>query len=1083
MKHNSIIFFTDNTAVNESLINMLQVNYKLVICSYSSDSWEDIDFYSKKNIAFILDTMPAEKDAFWIVSKLYEDGVFMETPVLFTDFETMYNFERQGFSSFAYDVLPNPFNYDVAVRRIENITEIRQLKIQFTNLTQIHTKRILNQANKLKEQTSKMQTMNFELVELLVAAIESRDMESGQHIKRIRYFTKALTSAVMEMCPEYGIDSEKAEYIYYASSVHDIGKIAIPDAVMLKPGRLTADEFDIMKTHTTRGAELLGMLDGISSTNLYFKYCQEICLYHHERWDGCGYPYGLIGDDTPISAQIVAVADCYDALTSHRPYKKALSHEEAVELILSGACGAFSPNIIKCFSSVIPEFAKIENELKNVEPEKSNSQPINQVLQTPEYITHTVDPVVFENKILSAYDIVFTSDILNGNFDVISGSWDEFFPYVPKNFKEFISHCYRLCHPADAARFLSKVNLDAFNELAKMGREKTRVEFRVIKDGVEYLAAGFIVFNVDENKNIISLDGAFNVYHDDEILTDIKRGFGVTDGLTGLLLPNNFENDVESFISRNPDSNCLMIFIDIDDMSLCNSIFGYEYGNTLIKEFAAKLRDINSYNKIICKEASDKFALFVTDFAKYADMALFVENLHNLLRKPYHTATESGEFTVTLGISRYPQDGNTCRHLVAAAEYASENCKVNGKSSFAFYNNGMIHLASITDDVKTNTSAQSDYIPKFVPIVNAITNELVCYDYIPFSEVDDSIAVTTEVYYELNKDAASRKNLSSLSIKSLLYMMLGIKKQGNTPPPVSVYTMFMPDDMTAFLQELEQFVSENDCSGIDLCIILPQDFLEAVSLRRLKSIASIINKLGFKLGLYLIGTRYIHNKCYCEDIFSRYIVTSDFVEHTISTGATEKNLTYAGMTLNNLRHYVDNVTIPFELSEFEKTTMINGGATDFSCTEKAVFGLDQLLSDFDNRKVSDEVERRDSDFIREIEPVLLYHDITKTSCVLFTYYIAEKRLAASSNIKDVFGEDVFDNIAEAKTSFDSIHPDDSEVVRNAMAKARTSLEPVTFVARVIKDGMYQKFVFTIFFIVDENGTPLRIQCSISSLFE
>jgi hypothetical protein len=114
---------------------------------------------------------------------------------------------------------------------------------------------------------------------------------------------------------------------------------------------------------------------------------------------------------------------------------------------------------------------------------------------------------------------------------------------------------------------------------------------------------------------------------------------------------------------------------------------------------------------------------------------------------------------------------------------------------------------------------------------------------------------------------------------------------------------------------------------------------------------------------------------------------------------------------------------------------------------------------------------------------LLYHDITKTSCVLFTYYIAEKRLAASSNVKDVFGEDVFDNIAEAKTSFDSIHPDDSEVVRNAMAKARTSLEPVTFVARVIKDGMYQKFVFTIFFIVDENGTPLRIQCSISSLFE
>ena len=365
MKNNSVILFTDRKNDLSQLISLLKMNYELTVCSYSSDSWSDIDFYSGNNALFILDVFPEENDAVWVISKLVEDGVFVNVPILFTCFDVMYEFEKAGYSSFAYDVLPMPFDYDLTMHRLENITKIRELKLQITNLTQIHTKRILKQANKLKEQNVKMQTMNFDLVELLVAAIESRDLESGQHIKRIRRFTKVLTEAVMENCPEYAITREQADLIYYASSVHDVGKIAIPDAIMLKPGRLTADEFEIMKTHTTRGAELLGMLDDISDNNLYFKYCQEICYCHHERWDGKGYPNGLKGDEIPISAQIVAIADCYDALTSHRPYKSALSHEDAVELILTGACGAFSQQLLKCFESVLHEFAKIENEIKS----------------------------------------------------------------------------------------------------------------------------------------------------------------------------------------------------------------------------------------------------------------------------------------------------------------------------------------------------------------------------------------------------------------------------------------------------------------------------------------------------------------------------------------------------------------------------------------------------------------------------------------------------------------------------------------------------------------------------------------------
>ena len=804
MNDASVIIFTENKEELRPLINLLEQSYDVLLCSYiSSDSWSSVDLNSNKNVLFILDKFPEDKEIVWIVSKLVEEGVFSTVPILFTCFDAMYDFERMGYSAFAYDVLPYPFDYDIAHRRLENISEIRQLKTQIINLTQIHTKRILNQANKLKEQNVKMQAMNFDLVELLVAAIESRDLESGQHIKRIRYFTKALTEAVMELCPEYGITREQADHIYYASSVHDIGKIAIPDAIMLKPGKLNADEFEIMKTHTIHGAKLLGMLDDISDNNVYFKYCQDICHFHHERWDGKGYPDGLKGDEIPISAQIVSVADCYDALTSHRPYKEALSHEEAVELIVTGACGAFSPQLLRCFERVLTEFARIESELKSLptpELENVKKSQVAEIVADKKENTHFTG---CENDILESYDIIFEADLENNLFSIVRGDWLKFFPYVPKNYVEFVSQCSKICHPADLTRFSSKVNLEAFQELAKAGRDKTRIEFRAVKDRVEYLTVGFVVFKVDEERNLLGLNGAFSIYQDDEILGDIKRGFGVTDGLTGLSLPKQFEHDVDSYINERPGAKNLMIYIDIDDMSMCNNIFGYEYGNALIKEFAGKLRSIKSKDKFICKAASDKFCLFIKDIDKQSEVVVLVETIHNLLRKPYHTATETGVFTATMGIARYPNDGSNYKELIVAAEYASKSAKISSKNSYAFYNNGMKHMASYSlDNDNKSLNSNDTYEPKFVPVVNAKTGELVCYDCVPFYSFEDSISVTSEVYYELNKNASTRKNLSMLSIKTVLLTGIALKKKFGKVPPLSVYTMLLPDDIPSLIHHI-----------------------------------------------------------------------------------------------------------------------------------------------------------------------------------------------------------------------------------------------------------------------------------------
>ena len=1093
MKDNSVILFSENKENLKPLINLLAQNFDVYTCLYSSpESWSEVDLHSGKNVLFVLDKFPEEKDVIWIISKLVEDGVFMNVPILFTCFDSMYDFENMGYSAFAYDVLPYPFDYDIADRRLTNILEIRQLKAQITNLTQIHTKRILNQANKLKEQNNKMQTMNFDLVELLVAAIESRDLESGQHIKRIRYFTKALTEAVMELCPEYGITREIADHIYYASSVHDIGKIAIPDAIMLKPERLTAEEFEIMKTHTTRGAELLGMLDDISDNNLYFKYCQDICLSHHERWDGNGYPRGLKGDEIPISAQIVSIADCYDALTSHRPYKSALSHEDAVELIVTGACGEFSPQLLRCFERVLTDFARIEEELKsyptpeliaNASVSVKNSENV-----TGNSVTQTNEKSSFygcENDILESYDIIFEADLSSNLFSIVRGDWLKFFPYVPKNYVEFINQCSKICHPADLTRFNSKVNLEAFKELAKSGRKKTRIEFRAIKDRVEYLTVGFVVFKVDDDNNLLSLNGAFSIYQDDEILGDIKRGFGVTDGLTGLSLPKQFEHDVDAYINERPGAKNLMIYIDIDDMSMCNNIFGYEYGNALIKDFASKLRGIKSKDKFICKGASDKFILFIKDIDKQSEVVVLVEKIHQLLRKPYHTATETGVFTATMGIARYPNDGSNYRELIVAAEYASKSAKINTKNAYAFYNNGMKHLASYSvDNEDINLSSDDNYEPKFVPVVNAKTGELVCYDCVPFYSFEDSISVTSEVYYELNKNASTRKNLSVLSIKSVLLTGIALKKTFGKVPPLSVYTMLLPDDMPSLIQELGNFVKENDCSGLDVCIIFPQEFLDNITIRRLRTFADYIKDLGFTMGLYLIGTKYIHNNCYTPDIFDRYILTSEYVERTIATGSSERHISYAAETLNNLKHFVKDITIPTKVEDFEIEMLFNAGSEEFSSTEAPIFGSNSLFEDYmkrQNKFQKGSVPRKDK--VCEVDKDMLYYDLAKSPCAVLTFDIKKNLLYMSPNANDVFGFDVIEQMNKQKKlevlSF--VHPEDSQKVFNALVNSRINLSLTNTSVRIATSAdksKYRNFSVNFLAVIDEGGTPIRYQCFI-----
>ena len=209
------------------------------------------------------------------------------------------------------------------------------------------------------EKTHQLFTYYGKTIELMSSVVEYRSLESGEHVKRIKNYTKELLQAAIDLYPEQNLTAEKIQSITEASALHDVGKIGVPDDILLKPGRLTKDEFEVMKRHTLIGSDIAKEIPFVAERKDEYNYGYNIARYHHERFDGRGYPEGLRGDQIPFCAQIVAIADVFDALTTKRVYKEAYSKEKAYEMILNGECGIFAPKMLECFARVRERFNRL----------------------------------------------------------------------------------------------------------------------------------------------------------------------------------------------------------------------------------------------------------------------------------------------------------------------------------------------------------------------------------------------------------------------------------------------------------------------------------------------------------------------------------------------------------------------------------------------------------------------------------------------------------------------------------------------------------------------------------------------------
>ncbi len=342
------ILIVDDEEVNRTILEvMFRSSFHIVEATNGQEAIDKLE-EDPGFVLVLLDIVMPVKDGFDVLEYMKQKGLIEQLPVILITSETIRDSEDRAYSYGIADVIHKPFYPDIVKRRAQNIMELYQHKANMERKLKEQEEAILAKEKKIQEN-------NEFLISALSSVVEFRSSETGEHIRRIKYFTRILLKYLAKYFPKYGITDAQINEIARASALHDIGKIGIPDSILLKPGKLTDEEFETMKTHTTIGCDMLKKFKK-EEDNEFYRYCYDICRYHHERWDGNGYPDHLAGDEIPIWAQVVSIVDVYDALISERVYKAAFPHTVAYEMIQNGECGQFSPDILECFELANEDF-------------------------------------------------------------------------------------------------------------------------------------------------------------------------------------------------------------------------------------------------------------------------------------------------------------------------------------------------------------------------------------------------------------------------------------------------------------------------------------------------------------------------------------------------------------------------------------------------------------------------------------------------------------------------------------------------------------------------------------------------------
>ena len=338
------VLVVDDSELNrEILIEMLKEEFDIIEAENGKEALDCIRKYGKKISVVLLDIVMPVMDGFEVLTVMNRNHWIDDIPVIMISSEESEVFIRKAFNFGVSDYISRPFDCNIVYQRVFNTIKLYAKQRRLMTL--------------VSDQIQEKEKNNQMMVEVLSQIVEFRNGESGLHVLHIKILTEMLLEHLVQKTDRYELSPDDCHMIATASAFHDIGKIGIDEKILNKPGKLTPEEFEQIKQHTLIGAFMLDKMERYREEPL-IKIAYQICRWHHERYDGRGYPDALCGEEIPIAAQIVSIADVYDALISERAYKKAFSHEKALQMILNGECGTFNPLLLETLVEIQPRLKK-----------------------------------------------------------------------------------------------------------------------------------------------------------------------------------------------------------------------------------------------------------------------------------------------------------------------------------------------------------------------------------------------------------------------------------------------------------------------------------------------------------------------------------------------------------------------------------------------------------------------------------------------------------------------------------------------------------------------------------------------------
>ena len=685
MDKRQTILIVDDSEMNRALLtDMLEDAFDILEAEDGVQAVEILQERSVEIDLILLDIVMPYMDGFGVLEAMSDKGWIEDIPVIMISSETSTAQAIRAFQMGVTDFIVRPFNEMIVRRRINN-----------TILLYAKQKKLVGMVN---EQIREKEQRSSLMIDILSHIVEFRNGESGLHILHVRQLTDILLECLNRNTDRYKLTKEDISTISTASALHDIGKIVIDDEILNKPGPLTDEEFAIMKTHSAIGAQMLEALTAYKDDPLV-QTAFQICRWHHERYDGRGYPDGLKGDKIPVSAQVVALADVYDALTSERVYKKAFTHETAVKMILDGKCGAFNPLLLDCLEEASISFrARLEDP---VEPANSPAlmTGAKELLNKEEATAsdRTLRLLEYE-RMKYGFFADLTEDI---NFEYSIDS--DMLSLTPRGAKK-LGLKEIIMDPSHDEALQHLIGSDNWQQFAKQLRATTpedpRVEF-LCKFNLrsESRWQRIIARSVWSDASHPRYEGALGKIldiHDTHIMLEELERKASHDGLTGLLRRSSAQMQIADRLDRlTPGKNAALAIFDVDLFKEVNDNYGHAAGDQALKHVAARLVHSTRGNDICARAGGDEFMLFLD----------YTDNIETIINRIFTSISgncEVCDISISMGVActtTVPADYDALFH---AADRALYTAKRAGRGQCRFYDESMSDMFSAISDIDGN---------------------------------------------------------------------------------------------------------------------------------------------------------------------------------------------------------------------------------------------------------------------------------------------------------------------------------------------------------------------------------------------